>query len=268
MHSTNPIGVFDSGVGGLSVLREIRALLPQENLIYVADSAHAPYGDKSKEFILERSTAIVEFFLSQKIKALVVACNTATAAAVKELRHSYHLPMVAMEPAIKPAAEQTQTGVIGVLATSRTINSHNFQVLFERFSSQAKIIPQACPGLVEQVEKGELANNHTRQLLTGYVQPLLAQQADVLVLGCTHYPFLAPLIKDIVGNQVKVIDSGSAIARQLKALLAKHGLLAAAEQQGQEQFWSSSGNREIWQVITALWGDDIAVTQFHDPVYS
>jgi glutamate racemase len=257
MHSEHPIGVFDSGVGGLSVLHEIHKLLPHENLIYVADSAHAPYGDKPKEFILERSISIFEFFLSQQVKAIVVACNTATAAAVKELRGMYDLPLVALEPAVKPASEQTKTGVIGVLATSRTINSNNFRILFSRFAEQVKIIPQACPGLVDQVELGDLNSAKTRALVTEYVEPLLAQKADILVLGCTHYPFLAPLIQEVAGSGIKVIDSGSAIARRLKSLLEHHGLLAEKQQHGITHFYSSAGNGEADAIISELWGSVI-----------
>ena len=257
MHSEWPIGVFDSGVGGLSVLREIHHLLPHEDLIYVADSAHAPYGDKPKEFILERSRAIVEFFLSCNVKAIVVACNTATAAAVKELRSIYHLPMVAMEPAVKPAAEQTQTGVIGVMATSRTINSNNFQILFTRFADQAKIIPQACPGLVDQVEQGDLNGPETYKLVAQFVQPLVAQKADILVLGCTHYPFLKPVIQELAGPDIKVIDSGWAIARRLHSLLLHHGLLSEAQLDGSVYFYSSAENGIADAVISELWGSRI-----------
>ena len=266
MHSENPIGVFDSGVGGLSVLREIHQLLPQENLLYVADSAHAPYGDKSKEFILERSAAIFEFFLSHKVKAIVVACNTATAAAVKELRAIYHLPMVAMEPAVKPAAEQTQTGVIGVLATSRTINSNNFQVLFSRFAGQAQIIPQACPGLVDQVEQGDLDSAETRALVAQYVQPLLAHNADILVLGCTHYPFLKPVIQAIAGPNIKVIDSGAAIARRLHHLLGHHGLSSESHQSGCVRFYSSADNGGADGVISELWGSRVRTEKMVEAV--
>ncbi len=257
MHSEYPIGVFDSGVGGLSVLREIHQLLPHEDLIYVADSAHAPYGDKPKEFILERSTAIVEFFLSHKVKAIVVACNTATAAAVKELRGIYHLPMVAMEPAVKPAAELTKTGVIGVLATSRTINSNNFQILFARFADQAKIIPQACPGLVDQVEKGDLNGPETNALVSQYLQPLIVQNVDILVLGCTHYPFLKPVIQQVSGANVKVIDSGTAIAKRLNSLLHHHGLLSEGQRMGAVKFYSSAENGIADGVISGLWGSRI-----------
>ncbi len=261
MHPECPIGVFDSGVGGLSVLREIHQLLPNEDLLYVADSAHAPYGDKPKEFILERSTAIFEFFLSHKVKAIVVACNTATAAAVKELRQIYHLPMVAMEPAIKPAVEQTQTGVVGVLATSRTINSNNFQILFSRFAEQAKIIPQPCPGLVDQVEKGDLDGILTRSLISQFVQPLLAQSTDTLVLGCTHYPFLKPVIQEIAGVQVKVIDSGAAIAKRLHSLLGHHGLLSEAKSSGSVQFFTSAENGKADGVLSELWGTKVELAK-------
>lgn len=258
MH-TNPIGVFDSGVGGLSVLREIRKQLPEENLLYVADSAHAPYGDKAKEFILERSTAIVDFFLNQHVKAIVVACNTATGAAVKELRPNHNLPIIAMEPAVKPAAEKTQTGIIGVLATSKTLSSNNFQVLFGRFADRVKILPQACPGLVEQVECGDLGSDKTRALIAQYVRPLIAQNADIIVLGCTHYPFLASLIQEIAGSSVTVIDSGSAIARELKSRLERAGMLSYRHNLGSVQFWSSDGTGKAKRVISQLWGTDVEV---------
>jgi len=258
-NAANPIGVFDSGVGGLSVLREIHKLLPHENLLYVTDSAHAPYGDKSKEFVLERSTAIVDFFVSHQVKAVVVACNTATGAAVKELRPTINQTIIAMEPAVKPAAERTQTGIIGVLATSRTLSSNNFQILFARFADQVKIITQACPGLVEQVERGDLSSDKTRALIVQYVQPLVAQNVDIIVLGCTHYPFLVSLIQEIVGSSIAVIDSGAAIARELKSRLEKAEILAGPHHPGPVRFWSSDGNGQAKQVISQLWGADVEV---------
>ncbi|MDA1342772.1 MAG: glutamate racemase [Proteobacteria bacterium] len=259
MHSANPIGVFDSGVGGLSVLREIHKLLPHENLLYVADSAHAPYGDKSKEYILERSTTIVDFFVSHHVKAVVVACNTATGAAVKEIRPTISQTIIAMEPAIKPASERTQTGVIGVLATSRTLSSNNFQILFARFADQVKIITQACPGLVEQVEHGDLNSDKTRALVAQYIQPLVAQHVDFIVLGCTHYPFLAPLIQELVGSSIAVIDSGAAIARELKSRLDRAGILAEPHHAGTVKFLSSDESGTAKQVISQLWGGDVDV---------
>lgn len=259
MHK-NPIGVFDSGVGGLSVLREIRKLLPEEDLLYVADSAHAPYGDKSKEFILNRSSTIMDFFTSRNVKAIVVACNTATGAAVKELRPQYNVPMIAMEPAVKPASERSRTGIIGVLATSRTIDSNNFQILFARFADKVTILPQACPGLVEQVERGNLNGDSIRSLIAQYIQPLLVQNVDMIVLGCTHYPFLAPIIQEIAGSSVTVIDSGSAIARELKSRLEKIELLSKRSYSGSVQFWSSAETNTAKHIISQLWEADIDVS--------
>jgi glutamate racemase len=248
-----PIGVFDSGVGGLSVLREIRRELPGEDLLYVADSGHAPYGDKSAGLIETRSIAIVEFLLSQHAKAIVVACNTATGVAIQTLRARFPVPIVAMEPAVKPAAAHTRSGVIGVLATSMTIASDNFAKLHERFGADVKILMQACPGLVEQVETGDLSGDRTRALVEQYVLPLLAQEADTLVLGCTHYPFLASLIREIAGPPVQIIDPSPAIARELRRRLAHSGLLSAGSRAGAERFWSSAATSKTKQVIAQLW---------------
>jgi glutamate racemase len=259
--TANPIGVFDSGVGGLSVLREIRRQLPAENLIYVADSGNAPYGDKSQEFIEKRSLAITRFLLDQGAKAIVVACNTATGAAVASLRSRFTLPIVAMEPAIKPAAAQTRTGVVGVLATRRTLASHNFVKLFERYGTEAEILPQACPGLVEQVEAGDLAGVKTRDLLERYLLPLLAKGADTLVLGCTHYPFLRALIREIAGPNIAVIDSSEAVARQLRHRLDVHRLLADTGREGQERFWSSGDPALAGPIMEQLWRPGMKVSR-------
>jgi glutamate racemase len=253
----NPIGVFDSGVGGLSVLREIRRELPGEDLLYVADSGHAPYGDKSSDMIETRSIAIVEFLLSRHAKAIVVACNTATGAAVEALRARFPVPIVAMEPAVKPAAASTKSGVIGVLATSGTLSSSNFAKLHERFGAEVDILVQACPGLVEQVEAGDLSGDKTRALIEKYLVPLLAQQADTLVLGCTHYPFLAPLIQEIAGPTVAIIDPAAAIARELRRRLASANLLSAGSRAGTERFWTSAAPDKAQPVIAQLWKEDI-----------
>jgi glutamate racemase len=256
---SKPIGVFDSGVGGLSVLREIRSELPGEDLLYVADSGHAPYGDKSTELIEARAIAIVEFLLSQHAKAIVVACNTATGVAIKMLRARFSVPIVAMEPAVKPAVAVTRSGVIGVLATSRTIASDNFARLHERFGADVKILMQACPGLVEQVETGDLAGNETRALIEQYVLPLLEQEADALVLGCTHYPFLAPLIQEIAGPTITIIDPSAAIARELRRRLSGAGLLSIEKRAGTEQFWTSATTDIARSVIIQLWQADVDV---------
>jgi glutamate racemase len=264
MHSTNPIGVFDSGVGGLSVLREIRRELPGEDLLYVADSGHAPYGEKSTEFIEARSIAIAEFLISLHAKAIVVACNTASGVAIKTLRARYSGPIIAMEPAVKPAAAHTQSGVIGVLATSRTIASNNFAKLHERFGADVKILMQACPGLVEQVEIGNLYDEKTRALITQYVAPLLEQGADTLVLGCTHYPFLVPLIQEIAGPAVAVIDPSAAIAREVRRRLTIANLLSTMSDAGTEQFWSSAAPHNAKAIISQLWQFEVDVLSFSD----
>ncbi|MGZ5043375.1 MAG: glutamate racemase [Methylobacter sp.] len=257
MNAANPIGVFDSGVGGLSVLREIRRALPSEDLLYVADSAYAPYGDKSQQFIEARSIAITEFLISRQAKAIVVACNTATGAAVATLRSKFLMPIIAMEPAVKPAVETSQSGVIGVMATSRTLVSDNFVKLFARYGEHAKILGQACPGLVEQVEAGDLSGAKTRLLLEGYVLPMLEQGADTIVLGCTHYPFLAPLIREIAGPNVAVIDSAAAVARQLQRRLEVAGLLADAAKVGTECFWTSGALDKAKPLVAQLWKPDV-----------
>jgi glutamate racemase len=259
MNAKNPIGVFDSGVGGLSVLREIRRELPGEDLLYVADSGHAPYGDKPTELIEARANAIVDFLLSRNAKAIVIACNTATGVAIKMLRARFSVPIVAMEPAVKPAVTHTRSGVIGVLATSRTIASDNFAKLHERFGAEVKILMQACPGLVEQVETGDLASNKTRALMERYVVPLLEQGADTLVLGCTHYPFLAPLIQEIAGPSVAIIDPSAAIARELRRRLSGADLLSFEERAGSEQFWTSATTNVAQTVIVQLWQADVDV---------
>jgi len=259
MSAANPIGVFDSGVGGLSVLQEIRRALPGEDLLYVADSAHAPYGDKSQQFIEARAIAISEFLVSRQVKAIVVACNTATGAAIATLRSRFSVPIIAMEPAVKPAAANTQSRVIGVLATSRTLVSDNFVQLFARYGADVEILGQACPGLVEQVEAGELSGNKTRLLLERYVLPLLERDADTIVLGCTHYPFLAPLIQEIAGSGVAVIDSAAAVARQLHRRLEVDNLLGDAGRMGSEYFWTSAALDKAQPLVSQLWQADVEV---------
>jgi len=265
MSRTYPVGVFDSGVGGLSVLRDIRAELGQEDLIYVADSVHAPYGDKSAAFIEARSVAIAQFLLKQGVKAIVVACNTATAAAVRELRQRFPVPIVAMEPAVKPAVAQTKSGVVGVMATRRTVSSENFLGLLERFGAHAEIVVQPCPGLAEQVEAGDLAGEATCSLVGQYVFPLLERGADTIVLGCTHYPFLAPVIQTLVGPGIAIIDPGQAIARELRRRLGHGGLLATTERPGMERFWTSDTPDNAQPLISQLWGRAVEVSQLPEP---
>jgi glutamate racemase len=253
--SDTPIGVFDSGVGGLSVLRHIRSLLPHEDLLYVADSIHAPYGNKSQEFIRERAITLADFLIAQGAKALVVACNTATAAAIESLRQQYDLPIIGMEPAVKPAAAATKTGVIGVLATVGTLQSAQFAGLLEHYGQAVTVVTQACHGLVECIERGELETDNTRGLLAEYLKPLLEARADTIVLGCTHYPFVRPLIEDIVGREVALIDTGAAVARQVQKRLLELGLLATADKPTNVTFWTNSQDTDAEQVMAQLWGE-------------
>ncbi|WP_040695447.1 glutamate racemase [Nodosilinea nodulosa] len=265
MNSSAPIGVFDSGVGGLSVLHAIRAALPHEDLCYVADSGHVPYGTKTPEYLQQRSTALTEFLLTQGIKALVVACNTATVAAVKHLRSQYSIPIIAVEPGIKAAASITKTGAIGVIATAATLESFQFMSLIERFGSDIKILQQACPHLVKQVEDGDLTSPATRTIIQHYTEPLLAADIDALVLGCTHYPFLRPLIDEVVGSEVTIIDTGSAIARQVLKVLTGQNLLNPAPQPGQETFWTSGEIETAQSIFSTLWQQEVNVQRLPEP---
>jgi glutamate racemase len=251
--SNAPIGIFDSGVGGLSVLRHIREELPHENLLYVADSAHAPYGGKSPQEIQARSLALTEFLVGQDAKAIVVACNTATAAAIGLLRERFALPVIGMEPAVKPAVMATRSGVVGVLATTGTLKSAQFAALLESYGKNVRVVTQGCPGLVECVERGELDAPETRELLRHYIEPLLAEGADTLVLGCTHYPFLKPLIEELTAGRVALIDTGTAVARQVRRRIEEAGLAAAGDTPGKVKLWTSGNVAQGQQVMGALW---------------
>jgi glutamate racemase len=214
-----PIGVLDSGVGGLSILRALRAKMPEESFIYVSDSANAPYGDKSSEFVLERARQVAGFLLRRGAKALVLACNTASVVSAQRLRSLHSLPIVAMEPAIKPAAQITKTKVVLVLATTNTIRSESVARLCDTYAKDIRVILQACPGLADQVELGQLNHESTYELLENYMRAGLTAGADVIVLGCTHYAFLTESIARISGPSVTIIEPSVAIARQLHRVL-------------------------------------------------
>lgn len=259
MSGADVIGVFDSGVGGLSVLREVRRELPDEQLIYVADSGNAPYGERPLEFIHARATAITAFLIGQGAKAVVVACNTVTGVAVEALRSRFALPIVAIEPAVKPASATTRSGVVGVLATSATLSSANLLRLVDQYRPPGGVAMQACPGLVEQVEKGDLDGPGTRALVERYVRPLLDRGADTIVLGCTHYAFLSPLIESVVGPAVTVIDPAPAVARELRRRLAAAGLQAPEGAEASVRFYSSGAAAQAAAVIAQLWGEPVKV---------
>lgn len=257
--NSNPIGVFDSGVGGLSLLQCIREELPCEDIIYIADSRYAPYGDKSSDYIERRSIAISEFLAVQKAKAIVVACNTATAAAIKRMREIHTLPIIGMEPGVKPAISITKSGTVGILATTETLKSEKFSVLTERFRNDCKIITQACPGLVEKVEQIDLSDNETVKLLEKYVGTLTAKGADTIVLGCTHYLFLTDIIRKIAGEDIKVIDTGKAVAKEVYRRLKEANILSANNRKGREYFFTSGDTVKIKKIINQLWKKDVEV---------
>ena len=248
----SPIGFFDSGIGGLTILRAVRRALPCEHLIYVADAAHVPYGQKSPEQIRARALAIGAFLVQQQAKAIVVACNTATAAAIDVLRTSVPIPVIGIEPAVKPAATATRSGVVGVLATPATLASERFRNLVERFACGIRVLVQPCAGLAEHIERGDLDGQNTEQLVRGFVQPLLKQGADVIVLGCTHYPLVAHIVQDIAGPAVAVIENGTAVAKEVAKQLALQGS-ARAGGTGKEQFWSSGPDQGIAPQLKTLW---------------
>lgn len=230
---TAPVAVFDSGVGGLSVLRHIREQLPHDDLIYFADQAHIPYGSHTREAVTGFVTAITAALLEESIKALVIACNTASAAALTELRHSFpQLPIIGMEPALKPAAAATRSGVVGVLATPGTFASPRYASLMNRFAPGLTVYEDPCPGLVQQIEQGDLTGPQTEAILHRAVQPMLEAGADVLVLGCTHYPFIMPLLQTMTGPQVVIIDPAPAVARQTANVLQQNQLAAPVSHAG------------------------------------
>jgi glutamate racemase len=260
-----PIGIFDSGIGGLSVALEIRRQLPHEDLLYVADSGHAPYGDRPRGHIEARAMSIVEFFERQNAKAVVVACNTATAVAVDALRGRWpEMPIVAIEPAVKPAAAATTSGVVGVLATTQTIASTRFERLAETFAGHAHIVAQPCPGLAEQVEAGALAAPETRALVERYVRPLIDRGADTIVLGCTHYPFLREVIASVAGPAVAILDPAAAVARELRRRLGEADLLRDVASAGMMKFWTSGPPERMHAILRGLGLDETHVEPLPD----
>jgi glutamate racemase len=219
------IGVFDSGVGGLSVLRAIRQQLPNESVIYFADQVHVPYGSRPPEEIRKFSNSITRYLIGKDAKIIVVACNTASAVALQYLRHEFpDIPFIGMEPAVKPAAETTRTRVIGVLATPTTFQGELYNSVVEHFAGNVTLIQSTCPGLVQQIEKGNLEGKKTRIILESALRPMLDVGIDRVVLGCTHYPFVIPIIQEIVGPDVLVIDPSPAVAQQVARVMDKMDL--------------------------------------------
>ena len=248
MTKNNPIGLFDSGIGGTSIWAEIHELLPNEDTIYLADSKNAPYGQKSKEEIIALSIKNTEFLLNQNCKIIVVACNTATTNAIKELRAKYDIPFIGIEPAIKPAALYSKTQTIGILATKGTLNSELFHQTAQQFHN-TKIIEQIGHGLVPLIENGAINSPEMKQLLNDYLQPMIDANIDYLVLGCSHYPYLIPQIKKILPKKIKIIDSGEAVARQTKNILQEKEILNEENHEAKTIFYTNSDPKVLEEIL-------------------
>jgi len=247
------IGVFDSGVGGLSVLQEVHQQYPNENCIYIADQVHVPYGPRSREEVLGYSEGIVRYLLGKGAKLIIIACNTASAVALAELRKKYpDIPFVGMEPAVKPAAEGTSSGVVGVLATPATFQGDLYSSTVERFARGVEILKDTCPGLVDQIESGKIDDPITRNILEKALTPMLEKGVDEVVMGCTHYPFVIPVIKEIVGEKVRVIDPAPAVARQAGRLLETFNLKLDRNREGEIHFLTTGDPEKMEKLIGEL----------------
>ena len=249
--SKQPIGIFDSGVGGTSIWKEINKVLPQEDTIYLSDSKYAPYGPKGKERIIELCKKNTEYLLDKNCKLIVVACNTATTNAIDYLRSNYNVPFIGIEPAIKPAALQSKTKAVGILATKGTLSSALFHKTSGEFASDINVIEQVGEGIVPLIENGKLYSDEMKRLLKLYLQPMIDTNIDYLVLGCTHYPYLIPILLDLLPKGVKIIDSGEAVARQTKAVLEKHNLLSTKHTKSKNTFFTN-GNLNVMQQLLGV----------------
>lgn len=247
--SKQPIGIFDSGVGGTSIWKEIHALLPFENTIYLADSANAPYGPKGKDVIIELSEKNTEYLLNHNSKIIVVACNTATTNAIKHLRQKYDVPFIGIEPAIKPAALQTQTKAIGILATKGTLSSELFYNTSQLYSNGIEVVEQEGEGIVQLIESGKINSEEMKALLEIYLKPMLKANIDYLVLGCTHYPYLILQLLKMLPNHIKIIDSGEAVARQTKVVLKQLNLLNLSNIKPDLKFYINSNPKVMSQLL-------------------
>lgn len=239
------IGIFDSGIGGTSIWGEIQNLLPFEDCIYLADSKNAPYGEKSGKRILELCIKNTEYLLGQNCKLIVVACNTATTNAIRVLRENYTVPFIGIEPAIKPAALNSKSKIVGVLATKGTLSSALFHSTSKSHASGITIVEQQGTGLVEMIEHGELDSERMVKTLKGYLAPMLEKGIDYLVLGCTHYPYLIPVLKELLPEKIKIIDSGQAVAKQTKAVLEQNKLLGNLSGLGKHTFYTNSDEKVL-----------------------
>jgi glutamate racemase len=244
----SPIGLFDSGIGGTSIWKEVHSLLPNESTIYLADSKNAPYGLRPKHEIIDLSFKNTDYLLAQGCKLIVVACNTATTNAIKELRANYSVPFIGIEPAIKPAAIHTKTNAVGILATKGTLSSELFNKTVSGFAN-VKVIEQVGHGLVELIEGGKLESAQMHSLLEEYLQPMIRANIDYLVLGCSHYPYLIPQIRKILPQHVTIIDSGEAVARQTRNILKEQNLLNTENHSVYNTFYTNADPAVLQTII-------------------
>lgn len=247
--NTKPIGLFDSGVGGTSIYKEIQHLLPYENTIYLADSKNAPYGNKNQDEIIALSIKNTELLISQGCKIIVIACNTATTNAIAYLRANYTIPFIGIEPAIKPASLQTKTKAIGILATKGTLSSALFHETMDVYGKDITIIERNGEGIVPLIEAGKTNSAQMRQLLKIYTKPMIKANIDYLVLGCSHYPYVIPLLLELLPNNIKIIDSGLAVAKQTKAVLQTHNLLNTTQYHPENIFYSNTNTHVLAGIL-------------------
>ena len=263
MNKSFPIGIFDSGVGGLSVLKKIHTKLPKESLVYVADSINAPYGPKNNSFILDRSISIVDFLVSNhEIKLLVIACNTATASTISKLREIYNFPIIGMEPAIKPANEASRNNKVGILATEGTFNSSKFSALLEAYSGKTQFFTQPCIGLVEYIEYGHIDSSEVISLVHKNLAPLLEHNVDVVVLGCTHYIFIKKIVEKFFNNKITIIETGNAVALQAQRKLKEFNI-ESDNLNSKHIIYSNSKNSKMNLIINSLLEDSGICFDFH-----
>lgn len=257
----SPIGFFDSGVGGTTIWNEVQELLPLENTIYLADSKHAPYGQKTKEEIIQLCIKNTEYLLNQNCKLIVVACNTATTNAIRYLREKYNVPFIGIEPAIKPAGIVTKSRRIGILATKGTLNSELFEKTSSNLDDDITIVEQVGEHLVELIEANKIDSNEMKSLLSSYLQPMIDKGIDALVLGCSHYPYLIPVIKEIIGQEIKIIDSGLAVAKQTKRVLKQHQLLTENQEEKIKHTFYTNTSTDTLKILLKAHLNHITIEQ-------
>jgi glutamate racemase len=261
MQRQQPVGIFDSGIGGLSIAHAIRQILPEENFVYFADSGFSPYGTKSEAIIQERSEYIVNFLVKQGCKAIVVACNTATVNSISKLRTKFSVPFIGVEPAIKPAAQKTKTGTIGVLATEQTLRSESFKLLKAKYSKKVRIKTKACTDFISLVENLDHNSERAFKVAQQYIQPLIAQDCDQIILGCTHFSFLHSTIAKVVQDQAHIIDTAAPVAMELNRRLSQLNQQNVNNQTSTAKFWTSGVPSTVIGTMNTLWGQRVSLSK-------